>query len=68
MRFPARAAWLAGVGLGQFGEFGFVLLKLGESANFMSTSSTGPLLAAGIISMFLAPVLIRVGPHIRALR
>ena len=28
MRFPPRAAWLAGVGLAQFGEFGFVILQL----------------------------------------
>ena len=29
MRFPSRVAWLAGVGLAQFGEFGFVLARLG---------------------------------------
>src|SRR5688572_4788898 len=32
MRFPARAAWLAGVGLAQFSEFGFVLSRLAESS------------------------------------
>lgn len=66
MSFPPRAAWLAGVGLAQFGEFGFVVLRLGESAGLVASDTTGPLLAAGIISMFLAPVLIRVGPHITA--
>lgn len=66
MKFPARAAWLAGVGLGQFGEFGFVLVKLAEDANLVDETVTGPLLAAGILSMFFAPVLVRIGPHITA--
>ncbi len=66
MKFPARAALLAGVGLGQFGEFGFVLVKLAEEANLVDPSVTSPLLAAGILSMFFAPVLVRLGPHITA--
>ena len=40
MKFPARAAWLAGVGLGQFGEFGFILVKLAEKANLVDSSVT----------------------------
>jgi CPA2 family monovalent cation:H+ antiporter-2 len=66
MKFPARAAWLAGVGLGQFGEFGFVLVKLAEDANLVDPTVTSPLLAAGILSMFFAPVLVRIAPHITA--
>ncbi|MEZ4468499.1 MAG: cation:proton antiporter [bacterium] len=64
MRFPARVAWLAGVGLAQFGEFGFVLTRLAEANGVISDAS--PLLAAGILSMFLTPLLVRVAPHIRA--
>ncbi|MFO0615860.1 MAG: cation:proton antiporter [Polyangiaceae bacterium] len=66
MRFPARAAWLAGVGLAQFGEFGFVLTRLAETSGVIDAEAAGPLLAAGIGSMFLAPVLSRAAPHIRA--
>lgn len=66
MRFPARVAWLAGVGLAQFGEFGFVLCKLGESAGVIDARETRPLLAAGIASMFLTPVLVRIAPHLTA--
>jgi monovalent cation:H+ antiporter-2, CPA2 family len=66
MRFPARVAWLAGVGLAQFGEFGFVLAKLGESSGVVSAEALRPLLAAGIGSMFLTPLLVRVAPHITA--
>jgi CPA2 family monovalent cation:H+ antiporter-2 len=66
MRFPPRVAWLAGVGLAQFGEFGFVLARLGEQHGVVDAEATRPLLAAGIASMFLTPMLVRVAPHIRA--
>lgn len=66
MRFPARVAWLAGVGLAQFGEFGFVLTRLAESSGVIDKEATGPLLAAGIASMFLTPLLVRAAPHITA--
>lgn len=66
MRFPARVAWLAGVGLAQFGEFGFVLTRLGEANGLVDADETRALLAAGIASMFLTPLLVRAAPHFRA--
>ncbi len=66
MRFPVRAACLAGIGLGQFGEFGYVLLRLGEPAGLTDPGASKVLLAAGIASMFLTPLLIRVAPHLTA--
>jgi CPA2 family monovalent cation:H+ antiporter-2 len=66
MRFPARVAWLAGVGLAQFGEFGFVLARLGRSSDLVSDADVRSLLAAGILSMFFTPLLVRVAPHITA--
>ncbi len=66
MRFPARVTWLAGVGLAQFGEFGFVLTKLAEKSGLVESAETRPLLAAGIITMFLTPVLVRIAPHVTA--
>ncbi len=66
MRFPRRVAWLAGVGLAQFGEFGFVLAQLGVARAIVTEAEMKPLLAAGIASMFLTPILVRVAPHIRA--
>jgi CPA2 family monovalent cation:H+ antiporter-2 len=66
MQFPARAAWLAGVGLAQFGEFGFVLARLGESSGIVDAETMRPVLTAGIISMFATPLLVRVAPHITA--
>ncbi len=66
MRFPPRVAWLAGLGLAQFGEFGFVLVKLGVQSQVVSEVEVKPLLAAGIISMFLTPILVQVAPHVTA--
>jgi CPA2 family monovalent cation:H+ antiporter-2 len=66
MRFPARVAWLAGAGLAQFGEFGFVLTDLGVKEGVIEPELAPPLLAAGIASMFLAPLIVRVAPHVAA--
>ena len=66
MRFPARVAWLAGVGLAQFGEFGFVLARLGQSHGIIDAETASPLLAAGVGSMFLTPLFVRWAPHVRA--
>src|SRR5512139_3851506 len=66
MRFPPRAAWLAGVGLAQFGEFGFVLVRLGLAEGVLQQAEVEPLLDAGILSMFLTPLLAQSAPHITA--
>lgn len=66
MRFPARVAWLAGVGLAQFGEFGFVLTRLAESHGVIGHEDAAPLFAAGVLSMFVTPLLVRAAPHVRA--
>ncbi len=66
MRFPARVAWLSGVGLAQFGEFGFVLTRLAQSNGVIEEAQAAPLLAAGISSMFLTPLLARWAPHVTA--
>jgi CPA2 family monovalent cation:H+ antiporter-2 len=66
MRFPARAAILAGVGLSQFGEFGFVLARLGRESGVVEEAALQPLLAAGIVTMFVTPLLVRVAPHVTA--
>ncbi|MCA3015428.1 MAG: cation:proton antiporter, partial [Myxococcaceae bacterium] len=66
MRFPARVAWLAGVGLAQFGEFGFVLARLAQASGVIDEAGLAPVLSAGIISMFFTPLMVRVAPHVRA--
>jgi monovalent cation:H+ antiporter-2, CPA2 family len=66
MRFPARVAWLAGVGLGQFGELGFVLLQIGVVVGLADRAAVEPLLAAGILSMIVAPALVHLAPRFTA--
>ncbi len=66
MRFPARVAWLAGVGLAQFGEFGFVLAQLGRQSHVVDAAALAPVMSAGILSMFFTPLLVRAAPHVTA--
>lgn len=66
MRFPARAAWLVGVGLAQFGEFGFVLAQLGRQSGVVDAEALSPVLSAGVATMVLTPLMMRVAPHVRA--
>jgi len=66
MRFPARVAWLAGAGLAQFGEFGFVLARQGQASGVIDAATLQPVLTAGILSMFLTPLAVRVAPHVTA--
>ncbi len=66
MRFPARAAWLAGVGLAQFGEFGFVLLRMSETGGLVAPEDSRVVMAAGILSMSVTPLLLRLAPHMTA--
>lgn len=65
MRFPSRVAWLAGVGLAQFGEFGFVLAREGQKVGLLGDEASA-ILSAGLLTMFVTPVAMRLGPHITA--
>lgn len=66
MRFPARVAWLAGVGLAQFGEFGFVLAKEGTAVGLLDDEESRILLSAGLLTMFVTPLSMRLAPHVTA--
>jgi CPA2 family monovalent cation:H+ antiporter-2 len=66
MRFPARVAWLAGVGLAQFSEFGFVLTQVAVENNVVSAQDVQPVLTAGVISLCVTPLLLRLAPHFSA--
>jgi CPA2 family monovalent cation:H+ antiporter-2 len=66
MRFPARVAWLAGVGLAQFGEFGFVLTQVAMESGLVSANEVRPVLTAGVVSICVTPLLLRLAPHFSA--
>jgi len=66
MRFPARVAWLAGAGLAQFGEFGFVLVTLGAALGLISTAETQVIITAGVLSMLVTPLWLKIAPKLTA--
>lgn len=67
MRFPARAAWIAGLGLAQFGEFGTVILKTAASLKLITLLGEARwVTAAGVMSMFVTPLILRFSPHLAA--
>ncbi len=67
MRFPSRVAWLAGVGLAQFGEFGFVLTRArAVERRDRRRAPRRRCSPPASLSMFLTPLLVRAAPHITA--
>ena len=58
-RYPWPTSIRAGVSLAQGGEFGIALIALSISTGLINLQQVQPILAAIIISMGLAPVLIR---------
>jgi CPA2 family monovalent cation:H+ antiporter-2 len=66
MRFPVRVALLAGIGLAQFGELGYVLMQQANAVHIVEPYMQSAIMTAGIISMLTTPLLIRLAPHITA--
>lgn len=69
MRFPPRAAIIAGLGLAQFGEFGFVLLNQAAAQDVPLFDAQGEgrwLWAAALLTMFVTPLVLRFSPHLAA--
>jgi CPA2 family monovalent cation:H+ antiporter-2 len=66
MGFPARVAALSGVGLGQFSEFGYVLLQGGLYYGLVGHAEASMLLSAGIASMLITPIALRAVPRFLA--
>lgn len=64
--FPARAAWLGGIYLSQFGEFGFVALSLGVSAGLVTNEETRLVVTAGVASMIISRALMTAAPRLHA--
>lgn len=65
-RVPSRPFQL-GVGLGQFGEFSFVVLGLGVSAGVLSAGQFAAFLAAAVLTIALSAVGARLFPPVRLL-
>jgi CPA2 family monovalent cation:H+ antiporter-2 len=66
MRFPARVAISAGVGLAQVGEFSFVLLESGLALGLVDAAGARVFLGASVLSMIVAPLAMAASPRIAA--
>jgi CPA2 family monovalent cation:H+ antiporter-2 len=63
---PGRTALLAGLSLAQVGEFSFVLARLGVDLGAIPSSTFSLILATALVSILLAPSLVRTGPRLLA--
>ena len=66
MRYPARAAWRAGINLAQFGEFGFVLLIVGRAEGLLTDRDLSVVVTAGALSMLASRLAMEIAPRMRA--
>ena len=66
MRYPARAAWRAGINLAQFGEFGFVLLTVGHAEGLFTDRDVSLVVTAGALSMIVSRLAMEGAPRMRA--
>jgi len=64
LRYPVRTAILSGLGLGQIGEFSFILSRNGLEYGFLGGSNYQLFLAVSIFTMAVTPFLIVVSPKI----
>ncbi|MBN1302658.1 MAG: cation:proton antiporter [Melioribacteraceae bacterium] len=62
MKYPARVALLAALGLAQVGEFSFVLAQAGSGFKLMTEEYYNIFLASSIFTMILTPFLFKLAP------
>ena len=60
-RLPAVRSWQMAIGLGQVGEFSFVLVTLLAARNLIDTPLYTAVLAAVVVSIVLSTTLVRLG-------
>lgn len=64
LKYPLRIAILCGIGLGQIGEFSFVLAQAGTKFNLIEHNIYNAFLASSIFTMILTPILYQLEPWI----
>lgn len=64
MRYPLRIAFIVGLSLAQIGEFSFVLLQIGQERQLIDETLYQIFLSSIVLSMILAPLLIKIAPHV----
>lgn len=66
MRLPVRVSILAAVALAQVGEFSFILIRAAGGSGLLDTGLENSIMAAAILSMFVTPFTLSLGPHLAA--
>ncbi len=64
IKYPLRIAILTGIGLGQVGEFSFVLIQAGSTYNLIGSDYYNIFLASTIFTMIITPFMIKYVPSI----
>lgn len=64
LRYPFRTALLAGIGLGQVGEFSFILALAGTNYGLINADYYNIFLSSSIFTMIITPVLFQLEPWI----
>lgn len=64
LKFPLRIAILCGIGLGQIGEFSFVLAQAGTKFGLIGNDLYNYFLASSIFTMILTPIIFQLEPWI----
>lgn len=62
-RLPLRSAVMAGMTVGQIGEFSLVLAAQGETLNLASGDAAGLFLAVAVATMAVTPLLVAAAPR-----
>ncbi len=64
LKYPFRTALLAGIGLGQVGEFSFILALAGTNLGLISSDYYNIFLSSSIFTMIITPILYQLEPWI----
>lgn len=66
LRMSLRVSLLAALALAQVGEFSFVLLFAAQGTDLIDESFAGIFISGAILTMFLTPFAMSLGPHLAA--
>ncbi len=64
LKYPLRVAILCGIGLGQIGEFSFILAQAGTKFNLLEADIYNAFLASSIFTMIITPIIFQFEPWI----
>ncbi len=64
LKYPFRVAILCGIGLGQIGEFSFILAQAGTKFNLLEADIYNAFLASSIFTMIITPIIFQFEPWI----